>query len=332
MATLKDVAKLACVDVSTVSRALNGSSYVHPETKARIFEAVKQLSYQPNLLAKGLRQGKRNTLGLVIPSLKLTIFAEIAQGIEQEARKLGYGVMICSTQDNAEQEAACLNRLRNGFVDGIIIASTGENGRLIRDIKSSGISVAQVIRAQDMQITSVVADYFSCAYEGVKYLVSKGCKHIGLINGNIGLIPYKERYRGYQAAIKQFGLKENISRSRSPKYDNFNDGLKGTHYLLEKNPQLDSIIAALDMQGIGTIRALKERGIIIPDQIKVMSLTGHSIGSMMETSMTSIEMPAYDIGKKITQLIVEDIEASPENKPETQHVVFETSLVVRETT
>lgn len=90
MATLKDVAKLACVDVSTVSRALNGSSYVHPETKARIFEAVKQLSYQPNLLAKGLRQGKRNTLGLVIPSLKLTIFAEIAQGIEQEARKLGY--------------------------------------------------------------------------------------------------------------------------------------------------------------------------------------------------------------------------------------------------
>ena len=94
MATLKDVAKLACVDVSTVSRALNNTSYVHPDTKARIFAAVKELSYQPNLLAKGLRQGKRNTIGVVIPRLILTGFAEITQGIEEEARKPGYATPI----------------------------------------------------------------------------------------------------------------------------------------------------------------------------------------------------------------------------------------------
>ena len=82
MATLKDVARLACVDVSTVSRALNNTSYVHPDTKARIFAAVKELSYQPNVLAQGLRQGKRHTIGVVVPRLHLTLFADITQSIE----------------------------------------------------------------------------------------------------------------------------------------------------------------------------------------------------------------------------------------------------------
>ncbi|HHY52348.1 MAG TPA: LacI family transcriptional regulator, partial [Clostridiales bacterium] len=88
----------------------------------------------------------------------------------------------------------------------------------------------------------------------------------------------------------------------------------------------------VDMQGIGALRALKERGVKVPDQVKVMSLTGHSIGGMLEKSMTSIEMPALEIGIKATQLIVADIEAPADNKPEVQHVVFKTSLVVRETT
>ena len=84
MATLKDVARLACVDVSTVSRALNNTSYVHPDTKARIYAAVKELSYQPNVLAQGLRQGKRRTIGLLVPKLHLTIFAEIAQELRKK--------------------------------------------------------------------------------------------------------------------------------------------------------------------------------------------------------------------------------------------------------
>lgn len=94
MATLKDVAKLANCDVSTVSRALNNTSYVHPDTKARILAAVKELSYKPNVLAQGLRQGKRHTIGVVVPRLSVTIFAEILQGIEEQARYLGYSILI----------------------------------------------------------------------------------------------------------------------------------------------------------------------------------------------------------------------------------------------
>ena len=129
MATLRDVAKLANVDVSTVSRAINNSGLVHPETKARIYAAAEELSYKPNILAQGLRQGKRHTLGVVMPNLHLTIFAEVMQGIEQQAQKQGYETLICNSNGNPDTEEECLLRLRSGFIDGIIIASTGQNKR-----------------------------------------------------------------------------------------------------------------------------------------------------------------------------------------------------------
>ena len=114
MVTLKDVAKLANVDVSTVSRALSNTSYVHPETKARILQAVKQLSYQPNVLARGLRQGKRHTIGVIVPTVHMTLFSGITIGIDQEARKQGYAVLLCCSYDDPAVEKECLNRLRNG--------------------------------------------------------------------------------------------------------------------------------------------------------------------------------------------------------------------------
>lgn len=332
MATLKDVAKLASVEVSTVSRALNNTSYVHPDTKKKIYDAVEKLSYKPNLLAKGLRQGKRHTIGVVVPSINISIFGEIVQGIEIEARKLGYEVMICNTKDDPDSEEECLNRLRNGLVDGIIIASTGQNARLIKDIKGSGIEVVQVVRNQDKSISSVVADYYTCGYEATKYLVKKNCANIGFIKGASDIIPYKERFRGYQKAIKQCGLKEHVVELVASNGNYFNDGYDGTMKLLEKTPDLDAIISVIDIQGLGVIRALKKKKKIIPNDVRVISLTGHSIGAMLETSMTSMEIPSKQMGEQATKMIVESIEADIENKPGQRHIVFVASLVERETT
>jgi LacI family transcriptional regulator len=332
MATLKDVARLACVDVSTASRALNNTSYVHPETKARIYAAVKQLSYHPNLLAKGLRQGKRHTIGVVVPSISMSVFSEITQGIELEARKFGYETLICCTKDDPNVERECLNRLRNGFGDGIIIASTGENARLIRDIRDSGISVVQVVRRQDKSMSSVVTDYHEIAYNGVKYLVSKGCHHIGLINGFSKLIPYRDRYRGYHDAMEEFGLTENVVGLTGPSRDYFKEGFEGVYQLLKQDPQLDGIMAAVDMHGIGALRALKKEGVKFPEQIKVMSLTGHCIGDMLETPMTSMEMPAMQMGSKAVSLLIGEMKTQQEIAPAYQHIMFHASLAERETT
>ena len=332
MATLKDVAKLANVDVSTVSRALNNTSYVHPETKKRILAAVKELSYHPNLLARGLKQGKRNTIGVVVPRLSLTVFAEIAQGIEEEARKYGYTTLICHTEDDPKIEKECLNRLRNSFVDGLIIAGTGKNNRLVRDIHSSGLACTQIIREQDYMINSVVVDYRTNGYEAVKYLVSRGCREIGLINGSMDFAPYRERYEGYHKALAELGLKE--TTAVSPQILNVNSleyGYDCTLELLEQNPELDAIMAAVDIQGIGAIRVLKEKG-YFPQKVKVISLTGHSIGGMLETAMTSMEMPAYEIGIKAARMTIDEIENTSGKKMQPQHLSFNSILVEREST
>ncbi|MFW5650564.1 MAG: LacI family DNA-binding transcriptional regulator [Acetivibrio ethanolgignens] len=329
MATLKDVARLANVDVSTVSRALNNTSYVHPDTKTRILAAVKELSYQPNILAQGLRQGKRHTIGVVIPRLYMTVFAEILQGIEETARYLGYSTLICNTEDDYEVEKECLNRLRNGFVDGIIIAGTGKCGRLLRDIRTSGIPVIQIIRKQEKSISSVIADYEASGYNAVKYLVQKGCKEIGLINGPMNLAPYQERYKGYKKAIKEFELREICSESTQPT-NSFEYGFQCAEELLNNNYMLDAIVVAVDVQGIGVLRALKEGGRVVPDDIKIVSLTGHIIGQMLETTMTAMVIPSFEMGKKATKMLVDEIDNPPKDGNAVQHLVFDTVLVERE--
>lgn len=331
MATLKDVAQLANVNVSTVSRALNNTSYVHPDTKAKILAAVEKLSYQPNLLAKSLRQGKRHTIGVIVPRLHLTVFSSIAQAIEMEARKLGYTTILCSTEDDIKTEKDCLNRLRNGLVDGIIIAPSGSTNRLLRDIQATGLSIIQIIRYPEPSLPSVIVDYTKCSYDSTKFLIGKGCKRIGLITGSLKITPYKKRYEGYKKALREFNLPEvtahDLDFTNSLEY-----GYSCTKQLLAQEPQLDAILAAVDAQGIGAIRALKEAGKQIPKDVKIMSLTGHEIGNMLETTMTSMEMPAFEIGKKAAQILIEDIENNVVNKSKAPQLIYESTLCEREST
>ena len=299
--------------------------------RSRIYAAAKELGYHPNVMAQALRQGRRHTIGVVVPRLHLAIFSEILQGIEEEARRLGYATLLCNTEDNPGTEKECLNRLRNGFVDGVIIAGTGHNNRLIRDIQASGIAIVQMVRRQDKRISSIVADYEACGKDAVCFLYDKGCREIGLINGSLELDPYKGRHDGYCKAIKKLGLNINLSQSDYP-VNSFEHGYECAHQLLDDVPDLDAIMTAVDIQGLGAIRALTERKIRMPEQIKVISLTGHAVGRMLETSMTSMEMPAHEMGKKAARMVIDEINAPSDQKPSTQHVTFATALVEREST
>lgn len=331
MPTLRDVAKLACCDVSTVSRALNNNPCVHAETKKRIMAAVEKLSYRPNLLAKGLRQGKRHSVGIVVPHLHLSVFSMIAQSIEATLREAGYSAFLCSVEDNPIAERDSLNRLRNGLVDGIIIAGTGKNKNLIRDIHSSRLAITQVIRVQDNTLNSVTVDYYKCGYEAVHFLYKKGCRHIGLITGSLKLSPYKFRLQGYRDAMMELGMREFTAEAK--RYSNQLDyGYTSTKEMLKIHPELDAIIAAMDAQGIGALRALKEARKKVPGDVRVISLTGHELGSMLETTMTTMEMPAVEIGKKAAQLVLAEIEANSGGDAPVERVVYTSKLIEREST
>lgn len=332
MATLKDVAKLANVDVSTVSRALNNTSYVHPDTKARIMAAVKELSYRPNVLAQGLRSGKRHTIALVVPKIGLTIYEDLAESIDEEARSHGYAILICHTGNDPVVEKECLNRLRNGFVDGIIIAPTGKNTRLLKDIQAGGMPVLQIIRKQESSISSVIGNYEEGAYSSTRYLYEKGCRSIGLVNGDLARMPYAARYRGYSRAIRELGLEDISVSEKNRKTSSFEYGYDCTDQMLDLHPQIDGILTAVDIQGMAALRVLKDRGQKVPEDVKVISLTGYSIGEKLETRLSSCELPSQEMGRKSVQMIIDQIEAPSSQKPTVQHLEFSASFVERETT
>lgn len=330
MATLKDVAALAHCDVSTVSRALNNTSYVHPETKARIMAAVKELSYKPNVIARGLRRGRLNTIAVVIPKLSFSIFSEVASGIEDEARRRGFATIIVNTGNDKMVEKENLNRLRNGFVDGMIVAGTGQNTRIIRDIAVE-MPVVQVIRRYDLKMSSVVVDYTDIGYQSVRFLYKQGCRKIGLINGSEKIPPYADRYRGYKQAIKELDLPE-ITAERDSKLRGMKYGYDCAVKLIDENMEPDAILAATDAQGMGAIRALKDNGLHTPQDVRVLSMTGHRVGDMLETSLTSVELPGFEIGQKAAAMVIEAIESDDKHKPAVQHLAFSATLIEREST
>ena len=330
MATLKDVAKLANVDISTVSRALNNKGYVHEETKKKIIEAVEELSYHPNILAKGLRQGKKHTIAFVVPRIAITIYSDMIAPFSEAARKMNYECLICVSDDDVQQEKEILERLRGGTVDGIVISSTGKNNKLIREIKNEGVCILQAVRKQDESLSSIISDYYTTGYEAVKFLYSKGCRNIGLIIGNLSLHPYKERYAGYMKAVRELDL-EPIVVMDETNPNKMHYGMNCADKLLEQYPALDGLLASVDSQGIGAIRELTQKGKRIPEDIKVMSLTGIRLGGFLETAMTAMEVPAGEIGETAAEIIIKDIESKAERRT-VKNLVFNSTLVERETT
>ena len=330
MATLKDVAKLANVDISTVSRALNNKGYVHEETKKRIIEAVEELSYHPNILAKGLRQGKKHTIAFVVPRIAITIYSDMIAPFSEAARKMNYECLICVSDDDVQQEKEILERLRGGTVDGIVISSTGKNNKLIREIKNEGVCILQAVRKQDESLSSIISDYYTTGYEAVRFLHMKGCRNIGLIIGNLSLHPYKERYAGYMKAVRELGLEPIVVMDESNP-NKVHYGMNCADKLIDQYPALDGLLASVDAQGIGAIRELTQRGKRIPEDIRVMSLTGIRLGGFLETAMTAIEVPACEIGETAAEIIIKDIESKAERRT-VKNLVFNSTLVERETT
>lgn len=296
-------------------------------------QAVAELNYHPDIIARSLRKGKRHTIGVVVPNVHMTIFDDIAQSIDTEARNSGYAILFCHTNDDPQVEYECLDRLRYGFVDGLIIAATGKNNSLIRDIHNQGLAIVQIIRRQDESLSSIVSDYEAGSYDAVKYLYNKGCREIALVNGpshgRFALKPYKTRYEGYKRAVLDLGIRE-ICAFSDGIINSFESGYHCVEKLLDENPNLDAIMTAVDIYGMAALRVLRVRKINVPEQIKIVSLTGYSVGNLLEKSLTSFELPAVEIGINAARMIIEEIEAPADNKPAMKNLVLAASLSERE--
>src|SRR5699024_1671707 len=308
MYTIKDVAKLAGVSTSTVSRALSGNIPVSEETKAKVMKAVKELNYKPNLMAKGLKEGKSNVIGLIIPDIQNPIFPSIVRGIEDAARNNGFNVVLINTDENIDNEVAAVNMLKNRWIDGFIFATatSTENSKHIYQLIKENIPVVLIIRNIGEDFNSVVTNNCEASYEAVSYMINRGLRKIGIVNGDLNLNLYMERFKGYREALADNELEVvdeicfNSSNSGLSCYELLKD-----YFSKEENRnKIDGIFATNDYKAIEAVRAIKDSGLKVPEDISIMGFDDVIISSFIDPPLTTVYQPFYEIGERSVERLL----------------------------
>lgn len=305
--TIKRIAELASVSTATVSKVLSGKDqYISEPTRQRILEIVDEEGYIPNGIAKSLKMKKTKTIGIIIPDVMNLFFSELARGAEDAAEKKGYSVILCNTDNKESKEEKYLNILQEKMVDGIIMtAAEISNSKSIVRVRTPMVLVDRDIET-DKTVGRIIVDNEKGIYDGVSFLIQKGCKNIGFISGAIENMLSSQRLKGYEKALYDNNLDLVADNIYLESYS-IESGYNGTLALLE-NHSIDGISCGNDLIAIGAIRALKEKKLRVPEDVKVIGFDDISISRYMDPPLTTIKQPIYEIGKESVKMLVAIIE------------------------
>ncbi|KPU44516.1 catabolite control protein A [Oxobacter pfennigii] len=330
---LKTVAEYAGVSSSTVSRVISGKSYVNEDTRERVLKAVKELGYTPNTLAKGLKMGRTNTIALMVPSIENEIFPIVTRGVENTARKNGFTVILCNTDENAEVEKEYINKLQNRWIDGFIISSMLPSSDHIRKLKADGFPVVLTSRFYDDSIDAVVIDNYRAAYDAVSYLIRTGHKRIAIAAGRKDLSIYQKRLQGYMDALKAHGIEvdESLIMEETSGPNSF---YYLTQNLLNRGIRPDAVFATSDPKAIVIIRAIKDRGLRIPADISVMGFDNIEVSALIDPPLSTVSQPLYEMGVLAAKKLIDMIKAKEKNVIPSKPVIdyMNTDIIIRKST
>jgi len=322
MVTIKDVANKAGVSISTVSYVINHKKKVKPQTEEKIFNAIKELNYSPNLTARSLKTKRTNSIGVIVPDISNMFFTEIIKGIEDTASKENYVIILCSTYENAEKEEKELKTLIDKDVDGLIFISTGKTQ--ISDIHKK-VPIVLVDRKLGSSYLSVMLNNKKGGFLATDYLLSKRNAEVFLFTGPLTINTYFERMSGYLEALEKHGYSYN-ERSIINCEVSYSGGIKAFENFAYKN-EIKSIFAANDLIALGLIKSILQSGLKIPDDIMIVGFDDIPTSSIINPSLTTIRQPTYFMGLKAAELIFNKLNDNP---IEEKHIILEPELIVRD--
>lgn len=307
MPTVQDVAKKAGVSVATVSRVLNHSDKVSPKTREKVLQAIEELGFKPNFLARNFRKDKSNLILVLIPTIANAYFARVVKGIEDTARKNGYGILVCTTENNPDIAAEYLRLIERKQADGAILASAKINCESIKGIEFGKV-VQACERYEFLETPCVLIDHKKAAFDITEYLIKKGKKNILFAIGNEGIPSEEQRKEGYRKALSEYGLiydEENIIKC-SYGWSDIYEKLKK----MLASKKFDAIACSSDLMAIGAIKAAKSLGMVVPDELCVTGFDNIMISRLYEPSITTVAQPMYEIGAKAMELLINCINNS----------------------
>jgi LacI family transcriptional regulator len=328
--SLKDVAKLAGVDVSTASRILGGKpgQRISEEARARILEAAKSLQYQPNALARALRTARTFTLGLVVPQFDNPVFSLAIRGAEAAAARRGYSILIAH-RDPDHIDAGTYERLAGTHrVDGLLAASLDDDRNLIEDLKAAQIPFVLMNRSVGTS-PSVALDTESAARIGVEHLLALGHRRVAHIAGRLEGFNGQARLAGYYGALQAAGLPADPSLVEPAGYS-VEGGAEAMRRLLTRcAPLPTAVLAATLVSATGAIAALHEAGISVPRQISVIAIHDAPIAAMVYPALTTVRTPLEAMGASAAELLIDLIEGGT---PEAVRLLPPSGLSIRKST
>lgn len=330
-ATIHDIAKKLSITASTVSRALNNNPRISEATKKAVFKVAKDLNYQPNNIAAALRSGKSQLIGIIVPRINRSFFSSVIRGVEEVANTLGYGVIVSQSYEKIENEISVVNSLLNARVDGImasIVANKTENYEHYENVIKKGIPLVLFDRTtKEIETSQVVIDDYLGGYMVTEHLIKQGCKKIIHFTSDRTINIYKERYRGYIEALKDY----NIPFNQSFVFKNnmlLDGGRDSTEKLLESGQKFDAIFSASDYAAAGAMQVMKEQNIKIPDDIALAGFSNEPFTSLTDPPLTTVSQFPIEMGQAAAELFFE-ILGSTKKKVIPQKTVLHPELIVR---
>jgi LacI family transcriptional regulator len=299
MTTIHDVAKRAGVAPITVSRVINSSGYISQETRYRVEQAISELGYVPNALARGLRSKRTNTLALVMTDITNPFFTNIARGVEDIASESGFSVIFCNTDESETEEYKYAQIMAQKQVDGILLVPACNKSRTVEFLKS--IDVPAVLL--DRRIPDVQIDTVRCDSIAVQLLIGLGHKRIAVISGQRGVSTAEDRVIGYHQAMTEARLDEN----EQVYFGSFTQacGYEFTKKALTLPTPPTAIFGANNFISIGVMKALRDQKLRVPEDVTLVGFDDLPLPLFIdEPFLTVAVQPAYEMGKKATELLL----------------------------
>ena len=339
---IKDVAAAAGVSIATVSNVLNGTKSVSPALVQRVMQAVDTLDYRANAIARGLKRGRTQSLCVIVPSIMSVFFPKLLHGMQQAASAHGYSLQIYETDQRLAQEQAILERLREQWIDGILLSTCanpqtdGDYLQALSRLSVNGrhIPVVCCESAPHPDLDAVVVDHFSAAKDAVAYLLGLGRTRIAHIAAPLRFAMGQARRDGYLAALQAANLPQQEARiaegDYSPQsgYDRMCELLRGSH-----QPP-DAVFCGNDQMAVGAIRAIQTHGLRIPDDIAVMGFDNNFPSTLISPALSSVAVPKQRMGRESVELLITRLEQLQQKETDrsTRIVVLETQRVIRQST
>jgi LacI family transcriptional regulator, galactose operon repressor len=329
--TMRDVARLAGVSTSTVSAVINGSVVVSPQRKERVMSAMSALDYQPDAIARSLKTGRSNAIGVIIPDITNAFYPEVIRGVEVAAQAAGYSVLLCDSNEDRTVEERHLSALFSRRVDGVILACC-VNSRANELTARRHIPVIFIDRLPpSTAIHSVCTDNVAAGQLATEHLIDLGHKRIGMLAGHLGLTPHHDRLEGFRKAMQEAHL---------PILDEYliagnvqvQDGVEAGHRLLDLPNPPTAIMASNNKLLLGVLQALEERNISIPKDISVLGFDDYLWNMHFSPRLTAVAQLTGEIGRKSFELLHELIQNPPKEEAASMHVQIPAELRIRNST